>query len=56
LSAEPPPYLGSGHAELAQADIISDAERKRVLVEGFGISEQMADALPPDEPDGLALL
>ncbi len=35
---------------------ISDAERKQVLVEEFGISEQMADALPPDEPDGLALL
>jgi N-hydroxyarylamine O-acetyltransferase len=35
---------------------ISDAERKRVLVEDFGISEQMADALPPDEPGGLALL
>lgn len=35
---------------------ISDAERKRVLVEEFGISEQMADALPPDVPGGMALL
>ena len=35
---------------------ISDAERKRVLIEEFGISEQMADALPPDVPGGVALL
>ena len=35
---------------------ISDAERRRVLVEELGISEEMAVALPPDVPGGMALL
>ncbi len=35
---------------------ISDAERRRVLVEELGISEEMAEALPPDVPGALALL
>ena len=35
---------------------IDDAERRRVLVEELGISEEMAKALPPDVPGGMALL
>lgn len=35
---------------------ISDAERRRVLVEELGISEEIAEALPPDVPGGAALL
>ncbi len=35
---------------------ISDAERRRILVEEFGISEEIAEALPPDVPGGFALL
>ena len=35
---------------------VEQLERKAILVETFGISEQMADALPPDVPDGKKLL
>ncbi len=35
---------------------ISDTERKRVLVEEFGISEEITAALPPDVPGGFAML
>jgi arylamine N-acetyltransferase len=35
---------------------ISDTERQRVLVEEFGISEEVAAALPPDVPGGFAML
>ncbi len=35
---------------------INDAERRRVLVEELGISEEIAGALPPDVPGGVALL
>jgi arylamine N-acetyltransferase len=35
---------------------ISDAERQRVLIEEFGISEEIAAALPPDVPGGFAML
>jgi N-hydroxyarylamine O-acetyltransferase len=35
---------------------VTEEERKRLLVEEFGISEELADALPPDEPGGMALL
>ncbi len=35
---------------------INDTERRRVLVEEFGISEEIAEALPPDVPGGAALL
>jgi len=35
---------------------ITDAERRRVLVEEFGISEEITEALPPDVPGGAALL
>ncbi len=31
---------------------ISDAERKKVLVEELGISQEMAEGLPPDESGG----
>jgi N-hydroxyarylamine O-acetyltransferase len=33
---------------------LTDEERRRVLVEDFGISEETADALPPDVPGGIA--
>lgn len=35
---------------------INDVERRRVLVEELGISEEIAEALPPDVPGGVALL
>ena len=35
---------------------ISAEDRKRVLIEDLGISEEIADALPPDVPGGTALL
>ncbi len=35
---------------------ISDAERRRVLVEELGISEEIVEALPPDVPGGAELL
>lgn len=35
---------------------ISDAERKRILVEELGISEEIAEAIPPDVPGGMSLL
>jgi len=35
---------------------ISDTERKKVLVEEFGISEEITAALPPDVPGGFAML
>ena len=35
---------------------IGDAERRRVLVEELGISEEMAEALPPDVPGSIAFL
>jgi arylamine N-acetyltransferase len=33
---------------------LTDEERRNVLVEDFGISEETADALPPDVPGGIA--
>jgi len=35
---------------------ISDAERQRILIEQFGISEEVVAALPPDVPGGFAML
>ncbi len=35
---------------------ITDAERRRLLVEEFGISEEIIKALPPDVPGGAAFL
>ena len=35
---------------------INDVERRRLLIEEFDISEEMAEALPPDVPGGKALL
>ena len=35
---------------------ISNAERRRILIEEFGISEEVAEALPPDVPGGFAML
>ncbi len=35
---------------------ITDAERRATLVEELGISEEIAEALPPDVPGGAALL
>ena len=35
---------------------LTDAERKRVLVEEFGLSEEIVEALPPDVPGEVALL
>ena len=35
---------------------INYTARRRVLVEEFGISEEIAEALPPDVPGGAAFL
>ena len=35
---------------------ISDSERRRALVEVFGISREIANALPPDEEGGVSLI
>jgi N-hydroxyarylamine O-acetyltransferase len=33
---------------------LTDEERRRVLIEDFGVSEETVDALPPDVPGGIA--